>query len=570
MRFSVVIPTYQRRSIVVRTVRAFEAQKGGDFEVVVVVDGSTDGTAQALRDLREPFPLTVIEQPNGGRAAAVNAGAAAATGELLLFLDDDMHVAPDLLSEHERSRRAGADIVLGHVPLDPNSPPSEIAELTGGWAERRRKRLAAPGAVPAVSDFLSGQLSISRAAFERLGGFDTEFTSDGRFGGEDLDFGHRASSAGLSIVFNEHAVSYQYYAVDAVEYTRRSRDVGRSDQELAIRYPELRSITRRRTFASPRMQLTLGTLASLPAALSWPLRRLAIGLFSERRGGDRGRRLFFAVQTMEYTRGRRDASRRLRDTGVAVLAYHAIADLQGDEVLSEYGVPPSRFALHLESLASHGWRFVSLDRVLGALAGGERPPARALLVTFDDAYVDLLDSAYPILARNGVPAVVFAVGDLIGATNEWDRPLGARALPLLDADGLRQLAAHGVTIGAHGATHRPLVNVDSAELGRETEGVADTLEAIGLPRPTVFAHPHGEWNDTVVAAVHAAGYQAAFAVNAGIAGRAEHRYALPRIEVFAGDTPRTLRLKLLCARLPQPLRRRLFERLPGPRPRGRR
>ena len=85
-------------------------------------------------------------------------------------------------------------------------------------------------------------------------------------------------------------------------------------------------------------------------------------------------------------------------------------------------MPPGRFALHLESLASHGWRFVSLERLLGVLAGGERPPARALLVTFDDAYVDLLDSAYPILARNGVPAVVFVVGDLIGATNEWDRP----------------------------------------------------------------------------------------------------------------------------------------------------
>ena len=58
--------------------------------MVVVVDGSTDGTAEALRRLDIPFALKVVEQPNQGRAAAVNAGAGAAEGELLLILDDDM------------------------------------------------------------------------------------------------------------------------------------------------------------------------------------------------------------------------------------------------------------------------------------------------------------------------------------------------------------------------------------------------------------------------------------------------------------------------------------------------
>ena len=123
MRFSVVIPTYQRRSLIVRTVRAFRPRK--------VATSSWWSWWTAPRRARadapgfaQPFPLTVIEQPNGGRAAAVNVGAAAATGKLLLFLDDDMHVAHDLLSEHERSRSAGADIVLGHVPLDPDSPPA--------------------------------------------------------------------------------------------------------------------------------------------------------------------------------------------------------------------------------------------------------------------------------------------------------------------------------------------------------------------------------------------------------------------------------------------------------------
>ena len=105
-RFSVVIPTYQRRDVVVSSVRALAGQEGAPpFEVVVVVDGSDDGSAEVLRALETPFPLSVVGQPNAGRPAACNRGASAAVGELLLFLDDDMEAHPCLLAEHERSHR---------------------------------------------------------------------------------------------------------------------------------------------------------------------------------------------------------------------------------------------------------------------------------------------------------------------------------------------------------------------------------------------------------------------------------------------------------------------------------
>src|SRR5207253_5026154 len=116
VRFSVVIPTYRRRERVLRHVAALSQQTWEDFEVVVVDDGSGDGTAEALRALETPFPLTVVAQQNQGAAQARNAGAAAAGGELLLFLDDDMEADPGLLAEHERSHRAGADLVVGDMP----------------------------------------------------------------------------------------------------------------------------------------------------------------------------------------------------------------------------------------------------------------------------------------------------------------------------------------------------------------------------------------------------------------------------------------------------------------------
>ena len=102
-RFSIVIPTYQRRDVVLASLRAVPAIAFGSFEVIVVVDGSTDGTAAAVRAL--PFPITVIDQENRGAATARNRGAASASGDILLFLDDDMEPDPAILFEHDRSHR---------------------------------------------------------------------------------------------------------------------------------------------------------------------------------------------------------------------------------------------------------------------------------------------------------------------------------------------------------------------------------------------------------------------------------------------------------------------------------
>jgi GT2 family glycosyltransferase len=201
-RFTVVVPTHDRRERVVRNVAALERQTLRDFEVVVVDDGSRDGSAAVLHDLETSFSLVVIEQANGGAAKARNVGARAAAGELLLFLDDDMEADPALLAEHDRSHREGADLVVGDMPLQPDSPPGLLSWGVGFWAASRRDRLTAPGAEPGLDDLLTGQMSISRDAFEGIGGFDTSFTREGLFGGEDIDFGYRVVQAGLRVAYS--------------------------------------------------------------------------------------------------------------------------------------------------------------------------------------------------------------------------------------------------------------------------------------------------------------------------------------------------------------------------------
>lgn len=553
VRFSVVIPTFERRELVVRDVLALERQSFRDFEAIVIVDGSSDGTAEALRSLKLSFPLLVVEQPNRGRAAACNAGAAAAHGALLLFLDDDMEAAPELLAEHERSHAAGADIVLGHLPLHPASPPSVLAFGVGQWTERRRRRLAEVGSNVPAPELLSGQLSVARETFERLGGFDLAFTRDGAFGGEDLDFGLRARRAGLSIAFNEAAVSFQYYDVDPAVYTRRSREAGRAAQELAAKHPEYAGELGgpARPFSGPGRRAVMGRLAASPSVLSLPLRLLAIALAKKSDLGPYGRTFFFDVQAMEQLRGAREARRAFARPQAVVLAYHAISDLHDDRVLSDYGLPRERLAKQLDMLRRRGWRFVGLDDLLNALAGAGDLSARSILVTFDDGYADLLTEGWPVLAARGIPAVAFPVSRRIGGTNEWDVRIGARELRLLDEAGLRELAASGIVIGSHGATHRPVTSLEPSELETELRESAERIASLGLPGPTVFAYPHGSWSDEAAAAVREAGYAAAFTVSPGVVRRTENRYALPRIEAYARDAPWRLWLKLMAADWPE-------------------
>jgi len=264
---------------------------------------------------------------------------------------------------------------------------------------------------------------------------------------------------------------------------------------------------------------------------------------------------------MEYRRGSRRARRKGGARGAIVLAYHSISDLRGDPILAEYGVRRDRFAEHLDALTGRGRQFVTLQALLAALNGEQSLPARAVLVTFDDAYVDLLTAGCTVLAERGIPAVAFAVAGHIGGTNEWDRPLGARSMALLDGDGLRAVAAQGVAIGSHGVTHRPLVSLQPLELEQELRGSASRLSSLGLPPPVAFSYPHGLWNHDVAGAVRDAGYSVAFTVQAGLVRSSTNRFALPRIEVMASDSPLTLRIKLATAAWPGSWRRRLLRLL---------
>ncbi len=537
-RFSIVIPTFQRRELVCAHVQAFARQlEAPAFEVIVAVDGATDGTGDALRRLDTPFPLTVLEQPNRGASVARNAGAAAARGEILLFLDDDMEPAPDLLAVLDRSHRDGPKLVFGHLPIHPDSPANFLSRGIGEWTEGRRMRLTSDGAALTLHDLLTGQLSLPRALFQAVGGFDTAFTRDGTFGNEDLDFGYRMMKQGHRLVFEPAAVSCQNYVVTAARYFEQSRQAGHADVAFVRKHPE----QAKALFALQGVDDPINRRWWRPLARAWPLtwpvmevlRLAALRIGRRPFPSDRAVRFFYRVWALEYWRGVQEAGGMPRPRAVTVLAYHAFRDLRDDPILAPYGVPPRRLFRQIRMLQALGCHLVSPDEFLQCLRYGGGLPRRPVLLTIDDGYDDLLSVA-PELQALGVPGIVFAVSGRLGGHNTWDVAHGATLLRLATRDELEAVARQGLEIGAHSRTHPMLTQLGPEARHDEITGSMNDLGRLGAP-VRFFAYPYGDHDPAVRAATRAAGAAAAFTVTRGRARPGDDPWAVPRIEVLRRD-----------------------------------
>lgn len=235
-RVSIVIPTHNRREFVQRALAALAAQTYplGMVEVLIVADGCADGTEAT--PIPQPLLGRVISQPARGPAAARNRGATAASGDLLLFLDDDVEAWPDLVAAHVQAHAAAAvpTAVVGYLPprLDERNDLFGIA--LRGWWHAMFERMRHAGHRFTYADLLSGNFSVPSAFFQALGGFDDQLTCH-----EDYEFGFRVLRAGGRIVFEPKAAGWHSDRSDVKRALRRKRDEGTSDVWLARKHPEL-------------------------------------------------------------------------------------------------------------------------------------------------------------------------------------------------------------------------------------------------------------------------------------------------------------------------------------------
>jgi glycosyltransferase involved in cell wall biosynthesis/peptidoglycan/xylan/chitin deacetylase (PgdA/CDA1 family) len=547
--FSIIIPTYQRREVVCGSIEALcRINYPGKLEIIVVVDGSTDGTAAALRGLQCPLPLQVIEQENRGAANARNRGAAEAKEEILLFLDDDMICEPDLIEQHARMYREGADAVIGQTPTHPDSAPGFLSDAVRRWIDNEKIRSA-------VShwDIFTGQLSVRRSTFEAIGGFDEHYTAGEAFANEDADLGVRLVS-GFNVRRNWAAVTHQKYVVTPRQYMARAKKALQADLHFLGKHPQYsRELFEARGINSQLARFAYIPLGRIPFASKMiPAAAVWMGEAALRSPFRRSRivsRLFSGSRWVAYWAAFRQQRLLPGTERLLVLTYHAIEDQLEDPVLAPYGIPPQLFIEQLDHLLSAGFSFVSPDDFASFLVHGAPLPKRPVLLTFDDCYENLLRVARDVLSPRGIRPIAFAVTAMKSGTNEWDQPKGATTRQLLTAEQLSKLAAMGVEIGSHSRTHRDMTLLNASEQAAEARGSADDLVAEGLPRPRFFAYPFGAVDEQSRKAVEEAGYLAAFGCRTDHATGKSDRFVLPRVGIFASDRGERFRMKIRAPRL---------------------
>ena len=230
---SVVIPTKDRRQVLLDTLGELAEQEPpeGGVELVVVDNGSSDGTAGAVRERAGSYPhsLSVIVEPRPGPATARNTGASASRGDVLLFLGDDMAPAtPGLLAEHARLHAARPDSaysVLGRVTWNPAGEVTPFME----WLESAGIQFdfgsIGPGPVTPSRFFCTAHVSLKRSLFEEAGGFDERFPDAAI---EDIELGVRLEERGVELDYHPGLLVLHTHPTTRTDSVERLRRVGRS------------------------------------------------------------------------------------------------------------------------------------------------------------------------------------------------------------------------------------------------------------------------------------------------------------------------------------------------------
>jgi len=240
---SVVIPTYNRRAILRKTLLAFMSQTCAPekFEMIVVDDGSTDDTVAMVRQFNASFPLRILTAEHAGANAARNLGIRAAQGRVVVITGDDMIPEPSFLDAHatfHERHPSELDAMLGFIDWSPEltvtpfmrfivSPEGgqqfAFHEVRNGKADFRL--------------FYTSNLSVKRdLLLKQPVLFDQDFTYPAY---DDVELGYRLSAQGLQLHYNAMAVTCHHHEITLAGFVQRQRKAGHMAVVLARKHPEL-------------------------------------------------------------------------------------------------------------------------------------------------------------------------------------------------------------------------------------------------------------------------------------------------------------------------------------------
>ncbi|MDR7419923.1 MAG: glycosyltransferase family 2 protein [Armatimonadota bacterium] len=219
---SVIIPAHNGGWVLRRAVESLVAQdlSPDRYEILVVDDGSTDGSTDDLTTLAGRATVRVLRQAKRGRAAARNHGASAARGRVLLFMDADMWATPGLVAAHLAHYTGRRNIgVQGRWKDHPDSLNSMFMRARNVIpdATMRRREGMSPYHV------VTRNFSVDAEAFHRVGGFDEGFKG---YGWEDIELGFRMVRNGVTLRFEPTALGYHYHVQGLAEARAKMHEAG--------------------------------------------------------------------------------------------------------------------------------------------------------------------------------------------------------------------------------------------------------------------------------------------------------------------------------------------------------
>lgn len=335
---SVVVATYNRREPLARLLATLAEQSVGrdQFEVVVVDDGSREDATPIAAPFAGALDVSVLRQDNSGVAVARDRGTRRARGRVVIFLDDDMLVGRDFVAQHLEAHGDARDrVVMGE--LLPDERLAEMPLFERFHAHHLAKNAERYGATGTFGghEVYTGNLSLPRELFLRVGGFDPTFFI------EDVELGVRLERAGARFVFSRAAAAV--HASDHASLERwldRCRVEGRDWVRLARRHPTVHAASPWSflSSANPLSRAVFAAAVAAPGAVPGLARAtirgaLAADALGLRRGTIAAMTLVYGLQ---YYRGVRE------ETGSAMEALGAYLSYRRREERQRAGAPSER------------------------------------------------------------------------------------------------------------------------------------------------------------------------------------------------------------------------------------
>ena len=221
---------------------------------------------------------------------------------------------------------------------------------------------------------------------------------------------------------------------------------------------------------------------------------------------------------------------------IPILMYHQVGRFPAMKQHRATYCDLDRFRRQMKWLGLAGYRVIRLDEAVTALRENSRLDEKNVVLTFDDAYENFYENAFPILTEMGYPATLYVIAGMIGKRADWLATDGHDAARLMDAAQLREVQTSGITIGSHSFHHIHLAEQDRQTIAAETADSKAALEDLLGTAVEDFCYPYGSHDRRCVEAVKAAGYATATTCQRAAATARFDPHALPRKAISFGDT----------------------------------